>query len=105
MNRCDTVINTVETGENLKRIMQDRGYSVKDIQEYLNLGTVQSVYHWLDGKSLPTIDHLYALSSLFKLPLDSLIRGNRKNINGNFQRVKVEYLLTYYKKLSMLHSA
>ncbi len=28
MNRCDTVINTVETGKNLKRIMQDRDYLI-----------------------------------------------------------------------------
>lgn len=105
MNRYDTIIDTVETGKNLKRIMQDRGYSVKNIQEYLNLGTVQSIYHWLDGKSLPTIDHLYALSDLFKLPIDYLICGNRKNINDNYKRVKVDYLFVYFEKMSMLHSA
>ncbi len=105
MNRYDTIIDTVETGKNLKRIIRERGYSVKDIQGYLNLGTVQSIYHWLDGKSLPTIDHLYALSDLFKLPIDSLICGNRENINGDYQRVKVEYLFIYFEKLSMLHSA
>ena len=105
MNRYDTIIDTVETGKNLKRIIRERGYSVKDIQGYLNLGTVQSIYHWLDGKSLPTIDHLYALSDLFKLPIDSLICGNRENINGDYQRIKVEYLFIYFEKLSMLHSA
>ena len=105
MNRYDTIIDTVETGKNLKRIMQDRGYSVKNIQEYLNLGTVQSIYHWLDGKSLPTIDHLYALSDLFKMPIDYLICGNRKNINDNYKRVKVDYLFVYFEKMSMLHSA
>jgi transcriptional regulator with XRE-family HTH domain len=58
--------------------MKQQNISVKKIQEYLNLACVQSVYHWLDGTSMPTIDNLYALSELFELPLDYLVCGNRE---------------------------
>ena len=34
-------INLKETGINLRRIMDKRGISAKDIQEYLNLASVQ----------------------------------------------------------------
>ena len=66
-----------QTGINIRRIMDERGFTVKDIQKYLGLGSVQSVYHWLNGISLPTLDHLYALSGLFCLPIDDLLQGNR----------------------------
>lgn len=49
-------INKKETGVNLRRIMDMRGVKPKDIQEYLGFGCVQSVYRWLDGVSMPTVD-------------------------------------------------
>lgn len=105
IRKCETVINPIETGKNLKRIMLQNGYSVKDIQFYLNLGTVQSIYHWLDGKSLPTIDHLYALSELFQLPIDSMICGNRRYVPRDGRVEQKTYLFTYYEKLSRLYTA
>ena len=56
------IIDRKRTGIRLRRIMDERGLSVKDVQQYLELGSVQSVYHWLNGLSMPTIDNLYALS-------------------------------------------
>lgn len=50
-------INKKETGVNLQRIMDMRGVKPKDIQEYLGFGCVQSVYRWLDGVSMPTVDN------------------------------------------------
>ena len=43
------LINKRKTGVNLRRIMDIRGVTAKDVQHYLNLGCVQSVYRWLDG--------------------------------------------------------
>ena len=41
------LINKQETGVNLRRIMDMRGITPKDVQEYLGLGCVQSV--WKQG--------------------------------------------------------
>ena len=41
-----TLINKRETGVNLRRIMDMRGITPKDVQEYLGLRCVQSVYRW-----------------------------------------------------------
>ena len=71
------VINKRQTGIKLRRIMDRRGLTVKDVQRYLKLGSVQSIYHWLNGVSMPTIDNLYALSELFHLTIDELVCGNR----------------------------
>ena len=67
------IIDRKRTGIRLRRIMDERGLSVKDVQQYLELGSVQSVYHWLNGLSMPTIDNLYALSELFQMPIDDLV--------------------------------
>ena len=78
MKRKYPVIDMARTGQNIKRIMKLKGLKVKDIQEFLELSTPQSIYHWFDGRNLPTIDNLYALSELFHLPVDALLVGNRK---------------------------
>ena len=43
MNNMFPVINLKETGINLRRIMDQRGITPKDIKAYLNLTSVQSV--------------------------------------------------------------
>lgn len=67
------LINKQETGVNLRRIMDMRGIAPKDVQEYLGLGCVQSVYRWIDGVNMPTIDNLYALSELLQVPIDAIV--------------------------------
>ena len=103
------VINKRETGVNLRRIMDMRGVTVKDVQQYLGLGCVQSVYRWIDGINMPTIDNLYALSELFQVPIDEIVCGNRapliqntldKELNSRKRR-----LYTYYEKLNRKYAA
>lgn len=78
MEKKYPMIDMPGTGQKIKHIMQKKGFTVKDIQEYLGLDTPQSVYHWLNGRNLPTLDNLYALSELFCMPIDMLLVGNRK---------------------------
>lgn len=67
------VIDKRKTGDTLKRYMQERGLTDRDVQEYLGLACVQTVYRWTTGISIPTIDNLYALSRLMKVSIDDLI--------------------------------
>lgn len=93
-------INLYETGQKIKAIMTRKGLSVRDVQEYLGLTTPQSVYHWINGRNLPTIDNLYALSELFSIPVDEMLSGNRKS-NYSFATVLVrKHVLVYYEKLN-----
>lgn len=103
------VINKRETGINLRRIMDKCGLSAKDVQEYLGLGCVQSVYRWLDGINVPTVDNLYALSEFFQLPIDAIVCGNRAPIAPNIALETLDLrdrrLYTYYEKLNALRAA
>ncbi len=55
--------------------MDADGISAARIRDYLSLGCVQSVYHWLEGRTVPTLDNFYALSVLFHVPMDDMIFG------------------------------
>lgn len=93
------VIDKEKTGRQIRALMTMRGLSVQDVRAFLSLGCVQSVYHWLDGQSLPTLDNLYGLSELLQVPLDMLVIGDRRyhpkdNVNPGTER-----LLRYYMML------
>ena len=66
MKRDYPTINVIETGRHLKSLMMDRGLTVRDIQVFLKLASPQGVYHWFEGKSMPSLDHIYSLSELFQ---------------------------------------
>ena len=96
------VIDVKRTGENIKRIMMIHGMSVKDIQEFLKLSTPQSIYHWFDGRNLPTLDNLYALSELFQVPIDTFIKGNREYEYDQTENAAYRRTILYYEKLVQL---
>ena len=90
-------IDKVKTGQQIRLLMEKRGVTVRDVKNALSLACVHSVYHWLDGQSMPTLDNLYALSDLLKVPMDMLVYGNRrydpnKNIPEGAKR-----LFRYYR--------
>lgn len=99
------LINKKKTGINLRLMMDERGLAVKDIQHYLKLGSVQSVYHWLNGISLPTVDNLYALSYLFKVPVDDMLCGTRPKIFTGENQTQIKRLYAYYEKLNEIRAA
>jgi len=103
------LINKRETGVNLRRIIDRRGITPKDVQEYLGFGCVQSVYRWFEGISMPTIDNLYALSDLFQVPIDAIVCGNRAPVNSGIiielSDSRERRLLAYYEKVNEKYAA
>ena len=90
-------IDKVRTGQQIRLLMENRGVTVRDVKNALSLACVQSVYHWLDGQSMPTLDNLYALSDLLEVPMDMLVYGNRRyDPNKNIPE-GAERLFRYYR--------
>ena len=85
--------------------MDERGLTVKDVQEYLGLACIQSVYHWLNGQSMPTIDNLYALSELFQVTVDDMLCGNRRRIIHGEMTPQVRRLYAYADKIEEMWAA
>ncbi|HAG56517.1 MAG TPA: hypothetical protein DCL14_00615 [Ruminococcaceae bacterium] len=67
------VIDPVATGENIVRLRKLRGLSVRDLQNWFGFEEPQAIYKWQKGKSLPTIDNLYALGALLDVPIDDIL--------------------------------
>ncbi len=95
-----SVIDTKRTAERIKCMMEWKHFRPRDIQEYLGLACVQTVYHWLSGAAIPNIDHLYALSQLFQVKIDDILIGERKPLP--ISRSQAYYLMEYYKRLTRL---
>ena len=66
------VINTVETGRNIRKLRRDRGLSIQDVQNAL-LVNRQTVFKWQRGDMLPTLDNLVILAELFNVKLDDIV--------------------------------
>ena len=62
------VIDLVATGDNIRRLRMERGMTVRDLQNYFGFEEPRAIYKWQKGESLPTVDNLYALGTLFEVP-------------------------------------
>ena len=93
------MINKKETAERLKCFMKWNHLTPRDIQEYLGLTCVQTVYRWLEGVNIPSVDNLYALSLLFHVSVDDLLAGNRKIVRTSDCYKQILRFITYYMKI------
>ena len=66
-------IDMKATGANLERLRRSRGLSVRDVQQYFGFEQPQAIYKWQYGQSLPSVEHLYALSRLLDTPMESIL--------------------------------
>lgn len=95
-------INMKKTGEKIKKLCAERGVTVKQIQDKLNIGASQSVYGWFSGKALPSLDNMYRLSKLLKVSMEDIIIDNTKiitvDLEQRFPKVP-KYLFIYCNRL------
>ena len=67
------VIDQIATGKNILSLRKEKGLSVKDLQEYFGFEEPQAIYRWQYGKTLPSVDNLYALSALLDVPMERIL--------------------------------
>ena len=67
------VIDVYATGKNIERLRKEKGLRVKDISSYMGFLEPQAVYKWQQGKALPSLDNMFALSVLFQVPMENIL--------------------------------
>lgn len=67
------VIDMKKTGKNIQKLREDRGLTVNDVRQYINLDSPQAIYQWQRGIALPSVDHLLALSLLFEVKMEDIL--------------------------------
>ncbi|MBR0228340.1 MAG: helix-turn-helix transcriptional regulator [Clostridia bacterium] len=62
-----------QTGQNIQSMRQQRGITVRQLQGMLGFTTPQAIYNWQHGVSLPTVDNLVALASIFAVSVETIL--------------------------------
>lgn len=67
------VIDLPVTEANIRRPRQTTGLSVRDFQPFFGFEESPAIYKWQLGQSLPTVDNLYALSTLLDVSMNDIL--------------------------------
>lgn len=69
----NSTLDVVLTGKRIDSIIRKNECSIKELQEILNLSCPQSIYRWVRGKTLPSIDNLYMMSRIFEVHMEDML--------------------------------
>lgn len=67
------LIDITATGNNLARLREESGITVRALSDYLGMNNTNSIYRWFRGESLPSLDNLYAISVLLGVSMNEII--------------------------------
>lgn len=73
------------TGENIIRLRKANGFTVRELQHYFGFEEPQAIYKWQQGKCLPSVDNLFALSRLFGVSMNEILVQSQLNLIDNGQ--------------------
>lgn len=73
MDSIFPVIDPEATGRNIIRLRTERHLTVRDLQAYFGFAEPNAIYHWQNGKTLPSVDNLFALSQLLNVPMNDIL--------------------------------
>lgn len=68
-----TQIDIVLTGRKIHSVLLENGCKVRQLQEILKLSCPQPIYRWINGKTLPSVDHLYMMHRVFGMHMENLL--------------------------------
>ena len=66
-------IQPEETGERIRKLLLEQGYTIREIQGAFGFENPQAIYKWLSGKSLPSIDNFIILSRLLHITIEDIL--------------------------------
>ena len=61
------------TGNRIRELLRENGYTVKDIQEAMGFENPQAIYKWISGRSLPSIDNFLILSKVLHTSIEDIL--------------------------------
>lgn len=94
------IIDMEKTGEWLRYLCKRKNITVTEIQEKLRIASNQAVYAWFNGKTLPSLNNMLALSDLIGVEINDMVVDNI-NEHPFLRRIGLydKRLAMYYYKL------
>ncbi|WP_407400559.1 helix-turn-helix transcriptional regulator [Treponema sp.] len=86
------VVDLKATGNQIKSLRLENGYTVREIQNVFGFEYPQAVYSWEQGKNVPTIDNLLVLARLFESPIEEIVVSRMVEVEITCSSDKVEKL-------------
>ena len=66
-------IDMAATGRNIADLRRQSGMTIRDLQAVMGFNTPQAIFKWIRGDSLPTVDNLVILASVFGVKVDDIL--------------------------------
>lgn len=90
--------------EKVRHLRIKNGFSQEDLAEKLNISR-QTISKWEAGNSFPEIEKLIALSDLFQVSIDYLLREKQINTNSSedLDRMVIQFLNSSYEMADISH--
>ncbi len=66
-------IDMVKTGQNILKLRKEAGMTVKELQDIFGFATPQAIYKWQQGATIPSVDNLIVLASIFQVQVEEII--------------------------------
>lgn len=85
-----------EIGRRLRYYRKKSKLSAEDVREYLSLGSVQAIYKWENGVTIPAVDNFLALMELYGIDSFSMIAPKKIEVDSN----RLIYIECYKSKKS-----
>lgn len=70
-------MNTIKSGKFLLELRKEKGLSQKEVADILEVSD-KTISKWECGEGFPSIDYLVKLSSFYKITIDEIVKGERK---------------------------
>lgn len=68
------IIDIKKTGKNIEKLRRTNGLKVSDLEEAFGYTvSYQAIYKWQRGESLPSIENLVALASMFQCNVEQIL--------------------------------
>lgn len=67
------IIDTIKTGQNIKRLRTQANMSVKTLQRKMGFFHPTIIYQWENGTKLPCLDNLVILAKVLGVTMDEII--------------------------------
>ena len=76
MSMSIPVVNMTATGANIKALIKEHGLKITEIQNVCGFNTPQSIFKWMRGEALPSLDNLVILAHILNITIDEIIITN-----------------------------
>lgn len=67
------VLDMQATGRRIRELRQMHKISIQTLRESMQLESVQAIYKWERGASVPSLDNMILLSKIFETPIESIL--------------------------------